>query len=123
MSDYKISGACTLCDEMCFEVLARWSENERYPGEPKRLGPPVDGATLITFVLFDGTKADLTFCGNCAASLTPESYVEIWRKVIRSWQREMSKGTGDQNPDWYQKQFANGILGEMGRTNWKDKNG
>ena len=122
MSDYKISGACTCCDEMCFEVLARWSENERYPGEPKRLGPPNPDATRISFVLYDGTKADLTFCGVCAGTLNPDSYTEIWRKVIRSWIREMSKSPQAETPSWFLDQFNNGLLAEMGRKLWSEMN-
>lgn len=124
MSEFKISGACTLCDEMCFEVLARWSENERYPGEPKRLGPPTPDATRISFVLYDGSKCDLTFCGKCAETLNPDSYVEIWRKVMRSWIREMEKGPVlPAPPEWFVSQFNNGLLSEMGRVLWSNHHG
>ena len=122
IGEFKISGCCTVCDEPTFEVLARWSENERYPGEPKRLGPPTDDATRITFELLDGSKSDLTFCGKCTESLNPAQYVEIWRKVIRGWIREMSLDPKP-TPDWFVKSFENGILGEMGRKKWKDLHG
>ena len=126
MSDYKISGACTHCDELCFEVIARWSENERYPGEPKRTGAPNADATRISFVLYDGTRCDLTFCGRCAEALNPGWYVEIWRKVMRSWVREMSKDKEPPSPGklaWFQAEFHNGIFGEMGRVLWSNYHG
>lgn len=116
MSEFKISGACTLCDELCFEVMARWSENERYPGEPKRLGPSTNGATRVTFLLYDGSRADFTFCGACAEKLDLGQYVEIWRKAMRSFAREMSETARP----WFATQFENGILIEMGRINWND---
>lgn len=117
MSEYKIPGACSLCDEMCFEVMARWSENERYPGEPKRLGRPIEDAVLVTFLLIDGTRADFTFCGRCAEALNPGQYPDIWRKALRSFLREISETARP----WLNTQFENGILAEMGRVLWKDK--
>lgn len=119
MSEHKISGCCTVCDELCFEVLARWETHERYPGEPKRLGPPMNGATRVTFLLLDGSRADFTFCGDCAAALNPGAYQEIWRKALRSWKRELSETA----KPWFATQFRNGILTEMGRIAWKDVNG
>jgi hypothetical protein len=116
MSDFKISGACTCCDELCFEVLARWSENERYPGEPKRLGPPYESTTRVTFLLLDGSRADFTFCGTCAESLNPGQYTDIWRKALRSFRREMSETA----KPWFATQFVNGILAEMGRVKWRE---
>ena len=116
MSEYKISGCCTLCDAPCFEVMQVYEAHERNPGEPKRLGPAMDGAMRVSFMLLDGTKADMTFCGECAANLSAEHYIEIWRKVMRSWRREMS----EPYPDWFNRSFANGIAAEMGRATWKE---
>lgn len=122
MSHYKIAGCCTVCDEPCFEVVSTWAEHERYPGEPKRLGPVIGDATLISFMMLDGTKADMTFCAGCAESLSPTQYTEIWRKVIRSWKREIEL-TKEEKPDWYWQSFSNGILTEMGRVLWRNHNG
>jgi len=116
--EYKISGACTVCDEMCFEVMARWGEDERYPGEPKRLGPPNADAVRVTFLLYDGSRADFTFCGACAKTLDADQYVAIWRKALRSFLREMSETARP----WFATQFGNGILTEMGRVTWKELN-
>jgi hypothetical protein len=124
MSDFKVSGCCTWCDEECFEVLTRWQEGERYPGEPRRLGPPLSGATRVTFLLIDGSRADMTFCGKCVNDISPQKYTAIWRKVIRSWGREMRE-TPDTpgRTQWFRSQFENGILGEMGRILWSECNG
>lgn len=118
---YKIAGACTVCNQTCFEVLQTWGNGERYPGEPKRLGRPEAGAVRITFLLLDGSKADLTFCGDCAELLAPSQYTDIWRKVMRSWDREMRVSGQDPNAqDWYVKQFGNGLLVELNRTPWTE---
>lgn len=122
MSLHKKSGCCTLCDEPCFEVVSRWEATERYPGEPKRLGQVIGDATRISYMLLDGTKCDLTFCENCAGTVSGSDYVEIWRKVCRSWKREMEL-TNQTKPDWYWESLNNGILSEMGRVLWRDLNG
>lgn len=119
MSEFKIAGACTCCDAMCFEVMSRNEAHERRPGEPKRLGKPNDDATRITFLLFDGTKTNLTFCGACATALNPDKYLEIWRKVMRSWLREQ-EDKQDQHQHWFPAQYANGLLVELGRIKFKD---
>lgn len=116
MSDFKISGACTLCDETCFEVRMRYLEHERLPGEPKQIGGPREGAVRVTYRLLDGTMMDQTFCASCAEVVSNEEFVEIWRKNLRSWQRELEEN----RPDWFLKQFSNGLLYEMGRRNWMD---
>ena len=119
VTEVKIAGCCTCCDELCFEVLARWDTHERYPGEPKRLGPPMNDATRVTFLLYDGSRADFTFCGNCAASLNPGQYTDIWRKTLRSFLREMSETARP----WLNTEFSNGLLVEMGRIPWDKVNG
>ena len=121
MSQYKITGHCTLCDGPCFDVLAVNSEHERFPGEPKRLGKPTDDAVRVSFMLMDGSKTSLTFCGPCAETLPSVGYLEIWRKNMRSWMRELDqKPEEERNPDWFVKQFGNGILCEMGRQKWTE---
>lgn len=122
MSEFKIAGCCTLCDDHCFEVVTTWDAHERYPGEPKRLGAVIGDATLVSFMLLDGSRADLTFCAGCAESLASPQYVDIWRKVCRSWRREMQV-SGAPVPDWYYQQYNNGILSEMGRELWRNRNG
>ena len=120
MSEYKIAGHCTLCHCECFNIIERYSSDERRPGEPKRIGLPHDGTTRITFLLIDGTRMDLTFCAECANNITVDDYTAIWQKVIRSWTREFEeKGTPDR-PEWFNKQFENGMLSEMDRVLVKD---
>lgn len=121
MSPYKIIGACTLCDKPCFEVMAMHSEGERLAGEPKQLGPPLEGATRITYMLFDGTKTSLTFCADCAKEQPTKVLAEIWQKNIRSWMRELAtKPESERMPEWFQRQFSNGLLCEMGRQLWTE---
>ena len=115
-SPIKLPASCTICDEPCFEVLARWDEGEERAGQIKRPGPPLPDSTRITFLLFDGTRADMTFCGRCAASLTHLQYPGIWRKVVNSWKPEI----GDRIPAWFSRQPGNGMLLELGRKLWTE---
>lgn len=125
MSLYKIGGCCTRCDQHCFNVLAVYGPDERLPGEPKRLGSSLDGATRVTFLLYDGTHTDLTFCASCADEVSSADYVEIWEKVIRSWKRQLDVKRDDtpdreRRPDWFGRQFENGLLCEIGRQLWEE---
>jgi len=115
MSPHKIPGCCSLCDEPAFEVLQVWDEGEKRAGEPKRLGPPIGGTTRVTFLLMNGRRTDMTVCGNCAGSLTPEHYPLLWQKNLAGWLREQ-----DGNPEKFKDEFANGLLAELGRIEWKE---
>lgn len=118
----KVAGCCTICDNLCFEVISMQGDSDRLPGEPKELGRPIEGAVRVTFMLFDGTKTSLTFCETCASTLLrPKAYGAIWDKVVRSWQRELSgKPVTDRQPGWFKGQFSNGLLSEMGRQLWTE---
>lgn len=121
MSEHKVIGGCTRCDERCFEVLAMHEAHERRPGEPKQLGKPVEGAVRIEFMLFDGAKTSLTFCANCSTGKLEPDFTALWQKNLRSWGRELAeKPEAERMPDWYKKQFANGLLCEMGRVLWSE---
>lgn len=114
MSDHKIAGACTSCGTMCFDVLAVHDSHEQYPGEPKQIGAPHEGAKRVFFRLFDGSVMQLTFCNECNPEYS--QYADIWHKVMRTWLREKD---GHASAD-IGRQFNNGILCEIGRDNWLD---
>jgi hypothetical protein len=116
VSDHKIAGCCTLCDKPCFEVMQVNDPHERNPGEPKRLGQPMNDSARITFLLYDGTKTDLTFCGECADLPLAPLFIELWAKNMRTWLREL----GNERPEWFMKQYTNGLLCEIGRKTWKE---
>lgn len=111
--NYKRAGYCSLCDELCFEVNGTWSPGEPRAGEPKRFGPPLDGVTRVTFLLFSGSRTDMTFCGRCAQTLEPSHYATLWRRNLAGWLREQK---GD--PSKFVNEFSNGLLCELGRKSW-----
>lgn len=126
MSPYHVAGCCANCGAQCFEVMAVFDQHERLPGEPKRLGPPNADAVRVTYLLIDGSKAMLTFCGDCAGQPIEPHFSEIWWRVVRSWTRELAeKQADDRNPSWFPQQFSNGLLCELGRSPWTEvwKNG
>jgi hypothetical protein len=115
MMPYKISGCCSLCDQPAFEIVERWEAHERRPGEPKRIGAPLDGTIRVTFLLYNGRRTDMTFCGDCAGTMSAEHYVTLWRKNLGGYMREQNG-----NPAKFKEEFANGLLCELGRTSWKE---
>lgn len=110
MSPYKVIGCCSLCDTRCFEVTSVTKD-----GRPKTFGRPNDGATRITFLLFDGHRTDMTFCEGCAQSLSPENYTLLWRKNLNGYLREQKGDTTK-----FKDEFVNGLLCELGRIEWKE---
>lgn len=120
MSEFKITGMCTICDAECYEIISLWKAHEHRPGEPKSVGRVLDHAVKVTFMLMDGTLADLTFCAMCASACDLDKYTEIWRKVMRSWIREQN---GGDHSSWMPQQFSNGLLYEIGRVTGKELNG
>lgn len=115
MSGHKIGGCCSLCDNPCFDVMAVWEDNDPRAGEPKRLGEPHDGTTRVAFLLLAGGYTDMTFCGECADSLSAENYTTLWRKNLAGYMREQN---GD--PSKFADQFSNGLLCELGRRDLKE---
>lgn len=112
---YKVSGCCSLCDQPAFEIICRWESHERRPGEPKRIGLPLEGSQRITFLLYNGRRTDMTFCGACSETLSPDHYTLLWRKNLGGYLREQ-----DGNPEKFKEEFANGLLCELGRIEWKE---
>jgi hypothetical protein len=113
---YKISGCCSLCDEPAFEIISRWEPHEHRPGEPKRIGKPLEGSVRVTFLLYNGRRTDMSFCGECAERPDlAEWYATLWRKNLGGYMREQN---GD--PSKFKEEFANGLLCELSRTSWKE---
>ena len=115
VSAYKIAGCCSLCDQPAFEVKAVWAIGEKRAGEPKQLGAANQGSARITFLLLDGKRTDMTFCGGCAETLSPEHYPTLWRKNLAGWLREQ-----DGDPEKFTQEFGNMILAELGRITYLD---
>lgn len=105
----KIAGACSCCDEMVFDVVARCED-----GRPARLGAPHPAARRIAFLLASGEIMDLTFCAGCAALTAGDRYGRLWDRVLVSWKAEL----GDRTPPWFLEQMENIILAEIGVQDW-----
>jgi len=105
----KVAGCCSKCDAEVFEVVAR--DDDR---KPARLGPAKENAERLTFYLLNGSRMDLTFCTDCAESLTPGEFPFLWRRVMETWVDEVP------GHSWAGTQTTNGIAGLMGRKLWRD---
>ena len=107
---HKIGGLCSICEAPCYEIMDVWEEGTVRAGEPKRLGPPMNSSVVVEFLLFDGSRTDMTLCGTCAASLSAREYALLWRKNLAGYLREQNGNTSK-----FKRQFSNGLLCELGR--------
>lgn len=82
MSDTKLTGCCTDCDDPVFEV------NTMNPdGTPRSVGAALPNAMRATLVLTDGSTCDMTFCEGCMEAI--EAHLPaIWAKCLRSFAAE-----------------------------------
>lgn len=76
----KVAGCCLCCHAECYQVIARDPKTDR----PLALGPQLERGTQVTFMLSNGSEADITFCSACAAEITPADYPAIWSAVLRT---------------------------------------
>jgi len=51
-------------------------------GHPVRLGAQLEHGTQVTFLLANGSEADVSLCRDCAGNLRPEHYREMWRACV-----------------------------------------
>lgn len=123
----KTAGHCTLCDAEVFEILVKSSN-----GTPLRIGKPKDNAWIVTFVLSNGPRMDLTFCEQCLDDLNPGIYPAIWKKVMESWEKEQDDefrkslrveplaGKGkDESKKWLAGMSRTPILGILFKETWQ----
>lgn len=91
----KQAGRCLCCAQDCYEVREVWTEGP-LTGHPRRLGPQLDHATQVTFVLTDGSQADVTFCDDCARALEPAHYRALWLRIVERQDLSLTiAGRGD----------------------------
>ena len=117
MSDRKLLGCCTVCDEPIFEVAARWTEGPM-KGEIKQVVGPLPGARRLSIVRASGNQSNWSLCGDC--TVTPENISALNRKEIRAMvkEREMAKDTMEQSERrdamlrLFQFDIPIGVLGE-----------
>lgn len=88
----KWKGCCTLCDKEVFESKTRFVEasvgsDSVFLGRLKTVDHPFANARRITFVLSDGTEADITFCEDCAVGASGR-LSEIWLRCFEAFQFE-----------------------------------
>ncbi len=85
MSDRKLMGCCTICDEPIFEVVARHSEGP-FLGEIKTIGLPLPRARRVHVVRASGRQSFWSLCESCR--IMPEDFPGLNRKEIRAMVKE-----------------------------------
>lgn len=85
-------GCCLACGKEVYQVLGYFTEGP-LDGHPNRVGPMLTADKIevpdqqavgvqVEFLLSDGTEADVAFCRDCAAALTPADYYPAWEACI-----------------------------------------
>lgn len=74
--EMKRPGHCTLCETPVREIVAKHTTGP-LKGEPSQLGEWKDNAYRVSYLLSDGSIADITFCENCLDG----DFGEIWAAV------------------------------------------
>lgn len=90
MSDRKLSGCCTVCDQPIFEVVARHADGP-YQGEIKTVGLPIPGSRRVHIVRASGRQSYWSLCESC--TIAPSDFPELNRKEIRAMIKERSYAT------------------------------
>lgn len=85
----KRPGHCTLCDEPVREIVRKHTKGKK-KGEPVQLGKWLDNAYRVSFLLSDGSVADMTFCKACLDNGMDNLHTEIWGRVKERflWEEE-----------------------------------
>ena len=73
----KRAGCCLCCGDATYTILGTTLD-----GTPNRLGPMLPDGVQVTFLMSDGTEADVTFCVACARALRPADYPRVWDRVV-----------------------------------------
>jgi len=98
-------GHCAISGEACYEVVETWPTGHALEGHPRKLGPPLADAAVVTLVLVDGTMADVTV----KQRYVPEFYAhlpQVWRdiKARTRFDRKHHRALGQ--PDFNDAQHA-----------------
>lgn len=90
-------GACTICDDMVFNVLERFQEGHPLSGQIRKISSALkdrDAKRVSLLQLgspeneglkdkFRGSQVEITLCGKCR--VTPENIVSVWKKCMESY--------------------------------------
>ena len=85
MSDRKRASCCSACHREVFDAISRFEEPHPYAGQIQRAGAPHADAVRVTFVLTDGSRANMTFCVDCETKIAPENLPDVWRNVMAAF--------------------------------------
>jgi len=72
----KRPGHCTLCETPVREIVSKHTKG-KLNGEPIKLGPWLENAWRVSYLMSDGAIADITFCKDCCEVLCDENFDEI----------------------------------------------
>lgn len=86
----KLLGCCTSCDQPVFEISLKYKDGHPLEGEHRTVGSPLPEAQVVGLVTLEGSVMEVTFCLDCLDQLTPDDFPEMWGKICRTNERELS---------------------------------
>lgn len=113
-------GCCLACQRECYTVIEMFVAGPR-EGEPRTLGAQLDHGLQVTFLLSDRSEADVTFCRDCAATLTSADYPAIWTAVVDK--AEQILGLSGLSPNQMRDELGRLLrLRIVGQLGWRKEN-
>ncbi len=96
-----VVGRCTACSDPIADVLAVYdgTGNPEVDGAPLRIGPFYPDTRLVTLILANGSRMDISLCEKCA-ELSSGRMDRVWTRICYSQGKAL-------DPEWVR---AKGIL-------------
>lgn len=88
MSDRKKAHACSSCDAELWDALTRFEAPHPFEDQIRKAGAVHEDAMRVTFVLTDGSNANMSMCRACADALQPSDLPKLWRRVMAAFAYE-----------------------------------
>jgi len=83
-------GRCTRCDKQIYKFKTAFPIGHPYEGDAMTVGDPLPDLRIVTLILMNGHQCNITMCNNCLTQSETPRWSHVWKKLLRTWQLEMS---------------------------------
>jgi len=83
-------GRCTQCEAEIYDTKTQYPLGHPYSGEARTVGKSLPSCRVVTLILMSGHQCDITMCEKCVSQESSPGLVSIWKKLIRTWQLELT---------------------------------
>jgi hypothetical protein len=92
MTERKLTGCCTICDDPCFEISAKHTSGPR-KGEVSQVGRPLPGVRRVYIVRMSGSHSFWTVCPACEISVLDMSRLHRKELAAMVMERNVANDT------------------------------